>query len=107
MTPRDRRLSVQALELLAVLLENPAEEHYGLDLGKRAGLLTGTVYPLLRRFEHAGWLESHLEDVDPSAAGRPPRVLYRLTGEGERAAAAELARLERLLPSRRPVTGLT
>ena len=93
MTRNERRLSVQALELLAVLLEQPTEEHYGLDLGKRAGLLTGTVYPLLRRFEQLGWLESRPEDVDPSAAGRPPRVLYRLTGEGERAARAELARL--------------
>src|SRR5919202_5318038 len=107
MTRTERRLSVQALELLAVLLETPSEEHYGLDLGKRAGLLTGTVYPLLRRFEQMGWLESRLEDVDPSAAGRPPRVLYRLTGEGERGARAELARLERLLPSRRPARGLT
>src|SRR5690242_4441156 len=98
MTRNERRLSLQALELLAVLLEHPTEEHYGLDLGKRAGLLTGTVYPLLRRFEELGWLECHPEDVDPSAAGRPPRVLYRLTGEGERAARAELARLERLLP---------
>jgi DNA-binding PadR family transcriptional regulator len=104
---RERRLSVQALELLAALLEDPAGEHYGLDLGKRAGLLTGTVYPLLRRFEQLGWLESRLVELDPSAAGRPPRVLYHLTGEGEQAARAELARLERLLPLRRPATGLT
>src|SRR4051794_3148530 len=107
MTRKERRLSVQALELLAVLLEHPTEDHYGLDLGKRAGLLTGTVYPLLRRFEQLGWLQVSLEDVDPSAEGRPRRVLYRLTGEGERAARAELAQLERLLPSHRPATDLT
>ena len=94
---RRRRPSVQAVELLAVLLEDPAAEHYGLDLCKRLGLLSGTVYPLLRRFEENGWATSRMEDVDPVAAGRPPRRLYRLTGDGEAVARAERQRLARTL----------
>ena len=87
------------------MLREPTAEYYGLDLGRRAGLMSGTVYPLLRRFEDAGWLESRTEDVDPSAAGRPARRLYRLTGEGERVARAELARLQRLMPTTGPAPG--
>ena len=40
---RRRRLSLQAVELLAVLLDDPTTEHYGLDLCKRLDLLSGTV----------------------------------------------------------------
>lgn len=90
MPSRRRSLSRQALELLSVMLEDPRAEYYGLELCRRAELLSGTVYPLLRRLEQRGWLTARLEDVDSTAAGRPPRVLYRLTGEGERAARAEV-----------------
>jgi DNA-binding PadR family transcriptional regulator len=102
MTPGRRRLSVQAVELLAVLLEDPTAERYGLDLCKRLDLLPGTVYPLLKRFEDNGWATSHLEDVDPSQVGRPPRRLYRLTGDGETVARTERQRLQRSIGLTRP-----
>ena len=89
------------------MLEDPTGEHYGLDLGKRSGLLTGTVYPLLRRLEDAGWLASAEEDVDPVAAGRPRRRLYRLTGEGEVAARLECDRVHQTLTASRPAPGLS
>jgi DNA-binding PadR family transcriptional regulator len=72
----------------------------------RIGVLSGTVYPLLRRLEDKGWLSSRWEDVDPAAAGRPRRRLYRLTGEGEAAARAELLRVQASLASGTPLAGL-
>src|SRR4051812_19268209 len=47
----------------------------------------------LDRLEKAGWLRRARERLDTAVAGRPPRVLYRLTAEGQRAARLELAAL--------------
>ena len=107
MVLRRRRLSVQAVELLSVLVEDPAAEHYGLDLCRRLDLLSGTVYPLLKRFEDNGWATSRMEDVDPGEAGRPPRRLYRLTGEGETVARTERQRLARSIGATVPEAGTT
>ena len=104
---RRRRLSLQAVELLAVLLDDPTAEHYGLDLCKRLDLLSGTVYPLLRRFEENGWATSRTEDVDPAQAGRPPRRLYRLTGAGEAVARQERQRIARTIGAVVPGPGPT
>jgi len=68
------------------MLDDPYQEWYGLELANASGLKTGTIYPALARLEQAGWVSSYWEDVDPSAAGRPKRRLYRLTGEGADAA---------------------
>jgi PadR family transcriptional regulator PadR len=76
------RLTWATLKVFKVLLEDPAGRHYGLEIGKVAGLPSGSIYPLLMRFEQAGWLTSDWEDVDPKAAGRPRRRLYQLTGQG-------------------------
>lgn len=90
----------QTLGLLRVLLEDPSADWYGFDLMKRTRLKSGTLYPILMRLEHAGWLSSRAEDVDPREAGRAARRLYRLTGEGERAARAEVEEAVRsLMPS--------
>jgi DNA-binding PadR family transcriptional regulator len=91
---RNRSLSGPTIRILGLMLQNPTAEYYGLDLSQRAGLLTGTVYPLLQRLEGRGWMDSRREDVDPSAAGRPARRLYRLTGTGVREARRELNELE-------------
>jgi PadR family transcriptional regulator, regulatory protein PadR len=76
------------------MLQDPAAEFYGLDLCQRAGLLTGTVYPLLQRLEDQQWLESRREDIDPSRTGRPARRLYRLTSLGAREARREIEALQ-------------
>jgi PadR family transcriptional regulator, regulatory protein PadR len=80
------RMTMLTLKVLRVMLEEPASDHYGLDLAKRAGTKIGSVYPILLRLEHAGWLTSHQEEVDPAEAGRPRRRLYRLTETGVQAA---------------------
>ena len=98
------RMSIQTLALLSAMLDCPYDEWYGLELSKASDIKSGTLYPILARLEHAGWLASTWEDVDPSVAGRPRRRLYRLTGVG-----ADTARLvvdehiARLAPARSAV----
>lgn len=91
------RMSPQTLALLNVLLENPVEWKYGLELIEALGIKGGTVYPTLARLERLGWLESKREEAEPSEVGRPRRKHYRLTGEGQRQAESALERWRSLL----------
>jgi PadR family transcriptional regulator len=96
-------MSLQTQAILAALLEDVTEPHYGLEIAKAAGLPSGTIYPVLARLEREGWVESERENVDASVAGRPPRRYYRLTGDGERVAKAEIAStISRLQPRTGP-----
>ena len=79
-----RRLSPQTIAVLAELANRPQDWRYGYELGKDVGLRAGTLYPILMRLTDRGLLEAGWETDPPP--GRPPRHLYRLTGEGERAA---------------------
>jgi PadR family transcriptional regulator PadR len=81
-------MTIQTLDVLSAMLADPYQEWYGLELANASGLKTGTIYPALARLEHAGWVSSYWEDVDPGTVGRPKRRLYRLTGEGADAARA-------------------
>jgi PadR family transcriptional regulator PadR len=82
---RSRRPSAQTLHVLAALAGDPAEWRYGYELGREVGLKAGSLYPILIRLRDRGLLEATWE-TDP-APGRPPRHLYRLTGDGLRWAA--------------------
>lgn len=105
---RDRGLSLQAVRLLAVMLEDPAAEYWGTDLMRRLEIKSGTLYPLLDRLENdRGLLASRSEPVDPAQVGRPARRLYRLTGEGEAVARAEVRKLDAALARLRPQLGST
>lgn len=74
--------------VLRAMLAEPTREMYGLEVCQAAGLPSGTIHPILARFEGLGWLESRWEDTDPQQEGRPRRRYYRLTDKG-----AELARI--------------
>jgi PadR family transcriptional regulator PadR len=87
---RLRRASPQTLLVLTALADHPSSWHYGYDLGRQVGLTAGSLYPILIRLRDRGLLEATWED-DP-APGRPPRHLYRLTGDGVRWAAEVAAR---------------
>jgi DNA-binding MarR family transcriptional regulator len=76
------RMTVHTVLVLRTLLENPAEELYGLELCGRAGLASGTIHPILARLEQCGWLESRWEEIDPHEEGRPRRRYYRLSPDG-------------------------
>jgi PadR family transcriptional regulator, regulatory protein PadR len=56
---------------------------HGFDLLDETGLESGTVYPILRRLEHAGLVRSRWEAVQRARdEGRPPRRYYELSGAG-------------------------
>jgi PadR family transcriptional regulator, regulatory protein PadR len=80
--------------LLQALISGPG---YGLELIERVknrtegriALGNGKVYPALRDLERAGFVESYkVEENLPQRAGRP-RIYYKLTGVGYRAAQEE------------------
>ena len=75
----------------ACVLQALAREcRYGFDVMDFTGLPSGTVYPILRRYEAYGLVESDWEERDSAyAEGRPRRRYYALTNDGE--AALEVA----------------
>jgi DNA-binding PadR family transcriptional regulator len=85
------QLSHPALKLLKEFVEDPDAEYSGADLVRKAQLLSGTVYPILVRFEKTGVATSRWEEGDPKELGRPRRRLYRLTAHGARVAYSALA----------------
>ena len=71
--------------------------HYGFDIMDATGLPSGTVYPILRRLDREGLLESSWEK--PRIAQdeqRPPRRYYGLTAAGDRMRAAAMHRFPTL-----------
>src|SRR4030095_8113887 len=80
------RMSMQTLRVLKILLDEPLGEHFGLEISRKAGLPTGSIYPILARLEQARWLggrlESAGENIDPVVAGRRRRRYYQLSGDG-------------------------
>lgn len=92
-----RVLSRQTLAVLRVLLEAPADKHYGLQIGKAAQLRTGSLYPILARLEESGWVRGEWEMADPRDAGRPRRRYYTLTPTGHASARQELEQAMREL----------
>ena len=101
------RMSMQTLRVLKILLDEPLSEHFGLEISRKAGLPTGSIYPILARLEQAGWLESAWEDIDPVVAGRRRRRYYQLSGDGvEKARHAVRQAQESITPTPRPSPGL-
>ena len=95
------RMTLTTQLVLRVLLADPAQERYGLQICAEAGLPSGTIHPILARLEHEyGWLTSRWEDIKPQDEGRPRRRYYRLTEDG-----AERARLA-LAQARTPVSAM-
>jgi PadR family transcriptional regulator PadR len=97
-------MTVQTLAVLKVFANAPAEDHFGLEICRAAGLPGGTIYPILARLEGAGWLTSTWEQIDPVAAGRRPRRFYRLTPSGAEQARQALTQAKQVLFIR-PVPG--
>jgi PadR family transcriptional regulator PadR len=95
-------MTTTVARVLRQFLEDPARPCYGFELMRATGLASGTLYVILARLQHAGWLTSTQEDIDPSTVGRPARRLYRLSAEGSQVARVELAALsEQLRPPMR------
>ena len=57
--------------------------HYGFDIMDATGLPSGTVYPILRRLDREGLLNSAWEDqATAEREQRPQRRYYEITGDG-------------------------
>ncbi|MEW1952881.1 helix-turn-helix transcriptional regulator [Terrabacter sp. NPDC080008] len=97
------RMTVTTVEVLQTFADDASSDRYGLEIMALTGLPSGTVFPILARFEGLGWLESGWEDVDPAVVGRPQRRYYRLTGKGVQLAESALAQVARAREKRRSV----
>jgi PadR family transcriptional regulator PadR len=99
------RVTVAVATVLRAFLDDVTQPRYGYELMRLTGYPSGKLYPILARLQRAGWLTKELEDIDPAAAGRPVRRLYRLTPTGTHAARDELAALAQQLrpPAAPPV----
>ena len=95
------RMTIPTQLVLRALLTEPTQEMYGLQICTAAGLPSGTIHPILARFERLGWLESRWEDVVPQDEGRPRRRYYKLTEEGAERARIALAQATTSLASLR------
>lgn len=74
----DIQLKKGVLEL-CVLSMLPERERYGYelisDISENIAISDGTIYPILRRLNNDGYLESYLQESQEG----PPRKYYRLT----------------------------
>ena len=78
--------------MLLSLADRPTEWRYGYELCQNLGIKAGSMYPILIRLADRELLETAWETETP--AGRPPRHLYRLTGNGLALARALTSDLE-------------
>lgn len=88
------RLTHATLKVLTAILESRGSEMSGSQVANATGLASGSLYPILLRFERIGWLKSRWEKIDPSIEGRPRRRLYKITAVGvsrTRAALSEIS----------------
>jgi DNA-binding MarR family transcriptional regulator len=91
----------QATQLvLRALLVEPGREAYGAEIGRAAGLPSGTITPIVARLENAGILTHRIEDIDPGLIGRPRRKYYSFTSGGAERARYALARVSAAAASR-------
>ncbi len=89
--PKLPHLSWNAALVLKALVEG---HRYGFDIIGVTRLRSGSVYPLLRRFESSRLVESLWENESAAhAEGRPPRRYYQATELGRTALSAALERI--------------
>ena len=78
-----KRITYPAACVLQALSKGRA---YGFDIMEHTGLPSGTVYPLLRRFESSGLVRSGWETPEEAFGDRrPQRRNYELTDRGREA----------------------
>ena len=78
-----KRITYPAACVLQALADGKV---FGLDIIEHTGLPSGTVYPMLRRFERDGLVESTWEAPEEAFGNRRPRRRnYQLTEEGSSA----------------------
>jgi len=79
---KDPKISAQGAAVLRVFLDAYPGRLTGSELMDALKVASGTLYPILARFEAAKWLSSKWEKGDPAELGRPRRRYYQLTALG-------------------------
>jgi len=69
-----RLLSPNAALILSAFLSSPSTPRYGYELMQETSIKSGSLYPVLGRFERNGWITGMTEEP---VANRPPRKVYR------------------------------
>lgn len=82
LTAMPRRPSRRTMQVLQMFLIEPERWLHGYDLIKELDIASGTLYPILMRLHDRGVLATRWEESPME--GRPPRHMYRLTGDGQR-----------------------
>ena len=90
---QDLELTPKMADAIMPFVEDPAKEWYGAELMRHTRQSSGYLYPTLAKFQKHGWLTSGRENIDPRAAGLPPRRYYKITDAGLAAARTQLALL--------------
>lgn len=75
------QMTRQTRAVLAEFLKDHDAELYGGEIKKSTGLKPGTLYPILKRLEDAGWLTSRWQ-VRLDGASKRLLCYYTLTSEG-------------------------
>jgi PadR family transcriptional regulator, regulatory protein PadR len=76
---RKRRvISDSGAQVLGLILTQPRRHWYGYEILKQTGIHSSTLYVILKRLESQGVLRSSWERINPKAAGRPPRRMYKV-----------------------------
>lgn len=79
------------ISVLAALMSDPSDRHWGYELSKEAGVRSGVLYPVLHRLLDEGWLTDGWEEITEAGRKRPPRRYYEITDEGRQQMGATLA----------------
>lgn len=74
-----RRLSNEAAEVLGLFAAHPGRSWFGLEIIKATEIKSGSLYPILHRFEERKLLVGGWEDIDVAGTERRrPRRHYQL-----------------------------
>lgn len=74
-----RRLSDEAAEVLGLFATHPTRSWFGLEIIKDTEIKSGSLYPILHRFEERKLVLGGWEDIDVAIAERRrPRRHYQL-----------------------------
>lgn len=100
-----RSLGITSLRILGAVRDGVT---YGLDIVAQTGMPSGTVYPTLGRLKKSGLVRAQWEDDEVAEReGRPRRRYYELTGDGSRALADGVARMQSVAADLTPGVGRT
>ena len=103
--PEPRPLSLAAVRVLVSITDGA---RYGFDIMDATGQPSGTIYPILARLEHAGFIRGRWESAGiAQREKRPARRYYEISAAGAKALARSVEHYRTLgggfdTPSPRP-----